>query len=331
MKYLLYWCCLRQHFGASSVEASRPVKSNVPAFRLALLHPRYWFTWLGIVLLIVIAWLPNVVTASFSYLLGVYVAAKNKKRHHIARVNLELCYPDKNKTEIDAMLRAHFIEHIRAMLYYARLWFYPAFMLRRMILVEGFEQIEKYREQGRNTIILLSHSVGLDVAVTSISVRYGANGPYKSMRNSVLDWLVANRRLRFGGTIFSRDDGMRPVVRLTRMGHPLVYLADEDLGSERSIFIPLFGVQKATIPVLGRLAKTCNAVVLPCICCYDSQLKRYKTTLLPAIENITGDDVNDALAMNQAIETTIAICPSQYLWSFRIFQTRPSGEASLYE
>jgi lauroyl/myristoyl acyltransferase len=204
-------------------------------------------------------------------------------------------------------------------------------MLRRMILVEGFEQIENYRSQNRNIIILLSHSVGLDVAIASISMRYGANGPYKPMRNPVLDWLIANRRVRYGGTIFPREDGMRPILRVTRMGNPLVYLADEDLGSERSIFVPLFGIQKATIPVLGRLAKSCEAVVLPCICCYDRQHKRYKTTLLPPIKNITGDDASDSLAMNQAIEKTIAVCPAQYFWSFRLFQTRPPGEASFYE
>jgi lauroyl-KDO2-lipid IV(A) myristoyltransferase len=262
---------------------------------------------------------------------GTYVAAKNKKRHHIAKVNLKLCYPDKSEIEIDEMLQTHFIEHVRAMLYYARLWFYPAFILRRQILVEGFEQIDNYQQQNRNIIILLSHSVGLDVAIASISMRYGANGPYKSMRNPVFNWLIGNRRVRYGGTIFPREDGLRPIIRATRMGDPLVYLADEDLGSERSIFVPLFGVQKATIPVLGRLAKTCDAVVLPCICCYDKQQKKYKTTLLSPIESFTGDDINDVHAMNRAIEKTIAICPPQYFWSFRLFQTRPPGESSVYE
>ena len=309
---------------------SRP-KSNIPAFRLVLLHPRYWPTWIGVALLFIIAWLPKFVMNFLSHVFGTYVAAKNKKRYQFAMVNLKLCYPDKTEAEINTLLQMHFVEQVRAMLYYARLWFYPAFMLRRMILVEGFEKIDDLQKDNRNIIILLSHSVGLDVAIASISMRYGANGPYKSMRNPVFNWLIANRRVRYGGTIFPRDDGLRPIVRATRMGDPLVYLADEDMGSERSIFVPLFGVQKATIPVLGRLAKTCKAVVLPCICCYDRDLKRYKITLLPPIENITGDDANDSLAMNQAIERTIAVCPAQYFWSFRLFQTRPEGEASFYD
>ncbi|MCK5001405.1 MAG: lipid A biosynthesis acyltransferase [Gammaproteobacteria bacterium] len=313
------------------MSAAHSIQSNIPAFGLSLLRPRYWLTWLGLIFLFILAWLPQFVTSFLSRVLGVYGAAKNKKRYHIARVNLKLCYPNKDEKEIDAMLQAHFIEQVRAMLYYARLWFYPEFMLRRMILVEGFEQIEQCLKQDRNIIILLSHSVGLDVAIASISMRYGANGPYKSMRNPVFDWLLANRRVRYGGTIFPREDGLRPIIRATRTGDPLVYLADEDLGSDRSIFVPLFGVQKATIPVLGRLTKSCKATVLPCICCYDRQLKKYKTTLLPPVENMTGDDMGDALAMNQAIEKTIAVCPSQYFWSFRLFQTRPPGEKSLYE
>lgn len=311
--------------------SNRPVASNVPAFRLALLHPRFWVAWLGIGVLFIIAWLPDFVTALLCHVIGGYVAANNKKRRHFAIVNLRLCYPDKSETEIKAMLRTHFIEHVRALLFYSRLWFYPEFLLRRKLLVEGFEQIDSFRDQKRNIIILLSHSVGLDVAIASISMRYGANGPYKHVRHPVFDWLIANRRIRYGGTIFPREDGLRPILRATRMGNPLVYLADEDLGNERSIFAPLFGIQKATIPVLGRLAKSCDAVVLPCICCYDHRQKRYKTTLLPPIDNLSGDDAGDTLAMNQAIEKTIALCPAQYYWSFRLFNTRPPGEASFYQ
>jgi len=313
------------------VVSNRPVISNVPAFRLALLHPRYWVDWLGIGILFIIAWLPDFVTALLSHVIGGYVAANNKKRRHLANVNLRLCYPEKSETEINVMLRTHFIEHVRALLSYSMLWFYPQFLLRRKLLVEGFEQIDSYRDQKCNIIILLSHSVGLDVAIASISMRYGANGPYKHARHPVFDWLIANRRIRYGGTIFPREDGLRPILRATRMGNPLVFLADEDLGNERSIFAPLFGIQKATIPVLGRLAKSCDAVVLPCICCYDRQKKRYKTTLLPPIDDMSGDDAGDTLAMNQAIEKSIALCPAQYYWSFRLFKTRPPGEASFYE
>jgi lauroyl-KDO2-lipid IV(A) myristoyltransferase len=112
----------------------------------------------------------------------------------------------------------------------------------------------------------------------------------------------------------------------------LIYLADEDLGVDNALFVPFFGVQKATISVLGRLAQSCDAVVLPCVSCYEAESRRYLVTLLPKIEGLpSGDDERDSLRMNKAIETAIKQCPIQYLWTLRYFQTRPPGEASVYD
>ena len=137
---------------------------------------------------------------------------------------------------------------------------------------------------------------------------------------------------RLGGKMFTRDDGLRPLIRETRAGKVLIYLADEDLGMKNSVFAPFFGVPKATIPVLGRMTKACNAVVLPCVSCYDPEIRKYRVKMLPAIEDFPGgDDVLDSTAMNRAIESGVLECPGQYLWTFRYFQTRPEGEAPVYE
>jgi KDO2-lipid IV(A) lauroyltransferase len=79
------------------------------------------------------------------------------------------------------------------------------------------------------------------------------------------------------------------------------------------------------------MAKACNAVVLPCVSCYDPKIRKYRVRMLPAMENFPGgDDVLDAAAMNRAIESSLLECPSQYLWTFRYFQTRPEGEPPVY-
>ncbi|MDH5735468.1 MAG: lipid A biosynthesis acyltransferase, partial [Gammaproteobacteria bacterium] len=93
----------------------------------------------------------------------------------------------------------------------------------------------------------------------------------------------------------------------------------------------MFNVQKATVPVLGRLAKNCHADVLPCISCYDEKQKKYIIHVLPAMQDFPqGDDELDATRMNQAIENTVHICPAQYFWTLRLFRTRPEGEERFY-
>ena len=313
-------------------------KSNLERyrFRLLLLHPRYWLSWLGLVLFFIVALLPMPVIDWLGGRLGNIAAAKNKKRFNIVRTNLSLCFPDKKSAEIDAMVKQHFQSQFRSLLHYSILWWRPTFMVRKRIHKTGFDQIEYYRQKGKNIIILLTHNVGLDFAVAAISMDYCVNGPYKAMRNPVIDWMMAKGRLRFGskngGKLFAREDGLRPLIRETRAGKVLIYLADEDRGAENSVFAPFFGVQKATIPVLGRLAKSCNAVVLPCVSCYQENNRCYDINLLSKIENLpSGDDVLDSINMNKALEQAIELCPIQYLWTLRYFQTRPEGEASVYE
>jgi len=305
-------------------------------FSLSLLHPRHWLTWVGLGLFFIITLLPLSIIDWLGCRLGDFAAVKNKKRIGIAKTNLSLCFPDKTEIEINAMVREHFRAQFRSIVHYYILWWRPVSYVRKKVFIEGLEEVEQYQQQGKKIIILFTHNVGLEFAVAALAMEFKSVGPYKKMRNPVIDWIVANGRLRFGenhgSKLFTREDGLRPLIREVRAGSVLGYFADEDLGDKRSVFAPFYGVQKATIPVLGRLAKSCDAVVLPCVSCYQAREKRYLIKLLPKIENLSGDnDEIDSINMNKAIERTIDYCPVQYLWTLRYFQTRPNGEASVYE
>lgn len=305
-------------------------------FELALLHPRHWLTWLALFLFFVFTLLPMPVIDSAGRRLGAYAAAKNKKRFNIIKTNLSLCFPEKTEDEIERMVYQNFQAQFRSLLHYYILWWRPEWFVEKKIQRKGFEKIASWQKQGKQVIILLTHSVGLDFAVSAIGMSERANGPFKRLRNPVINWFIANGRLRFarknGGRLFTREDGLRPLIRETRKGKVLIYLADEDLGGKGAVFVPFFGVQKATIPVLGRLSKACNAVVLPCISCYDQNTFKYTVEVFEPIEDLTGsDDEADSKKMNSAIEMAVGQCPAQYFWALKYFQTRPPGEASVYD
>ncbi|PCJ86249.1 MAG: hypothetical protein COA54_08965 [Thiotrichaceae bacterium] len=305
-------------------------------FSSALLYPKYWTTWFGLLVFFLLTLLPMFITDWVGCCLGSVAEKKNKKRFNIVKTNLSLCFPSKAESEIDFMVGEYFKAQYRSLTHYFLLWWRPISVVRKKIKTNGFEKIAHHQSQGKNIIIMLPHTVGLEFAVAAIFMAHASNGPYKPMNNPVIDWMVAKGRMRFGrakgAKLFTREDGLRPLIRETRAGKVLVYLADEDLGRKNSIFIPFFGVPKATIPVLGRLAKSCDAVVLPCVACYNPNDKRYVISLLDEIENMpVGDDKKDSLAMNQSIEQVIDYCPAQYLWALRYFRTRPNGETSLYE
>ena len=283
-------------------------------------------------LLYCFSWLPSKVLDMLAIKLADTFFRKNKKRSHIAKTNLSLCFPEKSDVEIVGMVHSLYRAQARAYIQYPLLWWHPRSLLEKRIDVVGLEQIEAVKASSENAIILLCHSASLDVAITALSMRIKSSGPYKPVKNPLLDWLIANRRIRFGGIVYTREDGLRPLIKSIRNDRVLIYPADEDLGAvSKCAFAPFFGVKKATVPILGRLAKNTKSKVFICISHYDFEKSRYMVRILPFIKDLSGDDdVADAQIMNASIEQAVSHCPEQYLWTLRLFQTRPEGESSVY-
>ena len=231
------------------------------------------------------------------------------------------------------MTRRYFEYMAMAMLDYGLLWFARPWQLNRRVVIQGVEHLENPYLSDRRIIILTCHSPGLEYGAMAITRRYPTVGLVKPARNPLFDWLISRGRTRFNSKVIQRSAGIRHVVRAIRKKNVFYYLPDEDLGQvTRSEFLPFFGVETATLTTLGRLANMTHAVVVPCITHFNRKKDRYEVKCLPALKNFpTGDDMADARVMNQALEQMIREAPEQYMWSFRLFQTRPEGETSPYE
>lgn len=300
-------------------------------FKLSYLKPGYWPIWLGVFFLWLVSHLTPSMQDALANKLGDLVRNNNAKRRRIARKNIELCFPEITNEEKKELIRENFRHQARSILHYGFIWWAPRSVLEKRIIIKGQEYIDQSRNNGRGVIFMAAHSLGLEAAVSATTMRYPLSGPFNPMKNKLVDWFVAKGRKRHGTFIYTRDAGLRPIIKDVRAGCTMFYLPDEDLGKERSIFVPFFGVEKATVPVLGRLSKSCKADVLPTIACYDEQSHRYIIHVLPALKDYPqGDDYKDTLVMNQALEDVVRICPSQYFWIMKLFKTRPEGEDRFY-
>jgi lauroyl/myristoyl acyltransferase len=95
--------------------------------------------------------------------------------------------------------------------------------------------------------------------------------------------------------------------------------------------VPFFGVPTATLATLGRLAQITNALVVPCFTRLLPGGRGYEVILKPPLENFPeGDRLRDATRMNQVIEEGLRTMPEQYLWTFKLFKTRPDNAPSPY-
>jgi len=134
--------------------------------------------------------------------------------------------------------------------------------------------------------------VGLDMGAAYLSMACGGGaGPYNPARRPFLDAWMAHGRTRFGARLMARQEGLRPLVKALKAGTLVYYIPDEDLGREHAVFAPFFGVEKATVPMLGRLARLGNALVLPYITRLDPVTGLYHIHIHPPLEDFPCEDV----------------------------------------
>lgn len=306
-------------------------------FSLVLLHPRCWAGWLSLGLVFMIALLPTGIRHFIGDSLGIWIYKNNSKRRNIVRTNLGLAYPDYSESRLDAMTRCSLQWYARALIDYSLFLFASKKRLANMLEIDGKEHIDKALEQNRNIIIFLAHSVMLEFVSAALSLsHYDCYGSYKSAKNPVFDWMIVRSRCRYVKFVVSRQEGMRKLVKsLLIPGRIMIFLPDEDLGEKNAVFAPFFGTQKATLTTPARLARLGKASCLPGFVWYDANSHKYRLQIaapLGIAEQVypTKDPVENARVLNMALESLIRQHPEQYMWTLRLFRTRPEGEQTIY-
>lgn len=292
---------------------------------------RYAPSWLLVALLWVCAWLPLAVTRALGAGLGLAMMAANGKRRRIARINLELCFPAVSAKARARILRRHFMVSGQAALDLGLLVFGSRRRIVRLGRIRGLEAYRELVRNGRNVILLVPHMVGMNFAGPILARVRPTFSMMKLQRNPVVNWILNRGRLRFGGGLLAREQGLRPVVRGLRAGLAFYYLPDEDFGPKQSVFAPFFGIATATLPTLGRLAELADAAVVPCFVRVLPRARGYEVVLKAPLEKFpSGDRLTDAAAMNRAMEDGIREMPEQYMWTLKLFKTRPDNAPAPY-
>lgn len=295
------------------------------------LGPRYWPSWLGLAALRVLAILPLPLGAVAGVALGELLYLVMSRRRHIARTNIRASFPELSNAQQRRLARAHFRAFAQATVAVPIAWWGSRARLQRLVRWRGDEPLRAALADNRPVILLVAHFVGIELGGMALASRYPLVDMYKRPRNLLFDFLTRRCRVRFGGRLVERREGIKPVVRAMRDGFAFYYLSDQDQGRSGAVFVPFFGLATATLTGLARLAAVTGAVVIPCFTRQRPWGQGYEVVLQPPLERFPSNDaVADTARMNRIIEAAVREMPEQYFWTHRRFKTRPEGEPPFY-
>ena len=249
------------------------------------------------------------------------------ERRKVTRINLAKCFPEKTPAERETLARAHFRAFCRALIEQSIFWWGPRERIRDLVTLEGLDNLPP---RPAKVIIFAPHFVGFEATLARLGLEFPVAMMYSRQKDPVVEAQLLRGRQRFGNRMYPRQSGIKLGIELINAGTPYYYLPDLDFGPKRSVFVPFFGVQAATVTGLAYIAKSTGAAVVPCV---TRMLDGggYLARFYPAWKDFpSGDDVADARRMMAFIEEQIRGMPEQYFWLHKRFKTRPPGEARFY-
>lgn len=300
-------------------------------WRWQLIKPSYWPLWLGIGLLFLLVQLPYPWLQSLGKLLGRWSIHWAKRRVHIARCNLQLCFPEYSSWQIEQRLIATFESVGMGLLESGMAWFWSDRRVRRWSHLQGLEIIHQLQQSQRNILLVSMHFCTMELCARILGLQCPAVGVYMPHKYPLLEWLQVWGRLRSNKALVDRRS-LKAMVRQLKQGEILWYAPDHDYGPRTSAFTPFFAVDKAATTLgthfLWRQSQAAIMLVIPKRL---PQGKGYTVQLLPPLNVAANcEPIELARQLNQKMEQAILQVPEQYLWLHRRFKTRPAGEPSLY-
>lgn len=255
------------------------------------------------------------------------------RERHVARVNIQLCFPDRPLAERQALVTASLQESIKGLLELGPIWHRPLSRVLSLVReVEGEEAVERALAEGRGLLVIAPHHGSWELLQMWLAQQTRLHALYRPPRQHWLEPLLVRGRSRSGATFWpARPSGIRALFKALRAGEAVGVLPDQQPPGE-GVYVPFFGQPAKTMTLFCKLAARSEA---PVIIGWAQRLPRgagYRLHWHRVEDNLRDPDAEKAAtAMNRAIERVVAGAPAQYQWTYRRFQRRPQGRDNPYK
>jgi len=279
-------------------------------------------------LLRLITLLPWFIGKQFGRLLGRLLYQLSKRRRVIVEKNIAACFPKLDNQKQQQLVLDTFYANGMGVIETAYAWWSSLKFIQNKLELDGIEELQQACASDKGVLILGAHFTSPDLGCALLNQQQEFMVTYQRHNNPLMDALILRGRTHCLGGAIEREQ-IRQVVKELKSGNTIWLAPDQDLGPDRSVFAPFFGIQTATTGIASRLAKSTRCHVFFFSHQHTSN-NHYRLKITPLDALPSGDDVGDAGIINAHIEQAVRQHPEQYLWLHRRFKTRPEGEESIY-
>ena len=291
-------------------------------------HPKFIPTWILIGLMKLGAILPFNIQVVLGRAMGFLLYLTLTRFRKIAFINISQCFPNKNKSEVERLVKQNFESIGISVFETASAYFASDKKVASMVSIHNEHYLIEAIDQEKSVILLAAHFMPLMLGGRALLLKHNIANVYRPQNNALFDEVMRKSFVDNGAVMIKTKD-TRSMLKAIKNKLPIWYAPDQDLGLEKCVFAPFFNIQTATVAATARLAKGDNTVVIPYY--FIRTESGYNMNFEQPIDQYPDTDaIASAAITNQILEAQILKNPDQYLWIHRRFKTRPEGESSFY-
>ncbi|MBQ8516725.1 MAG: hypothetical protein IJ498_04000 [Akkermansia sp.] len=186
-------------------------------------------------------------------------AVSSRRRAIVARNFRIIVDPTLRKDKLSSMVRRNMVRTSMNLACSLRTGLMSKKEMERSIRMEGADHFEACGQNGHCVISCIPHAGNWEILArirpyfTKVE-HFGSM--YRRMSNPLLEDLVYKSRTAYGCEMFSKEDGLRNVLKLARTGGLLGVLSDQF--TQEGLFLPYFGKVTGVTPLPALLYKRCK-------------------------------------------------------------------------
>lgn len=310
--------------GASGAPNGEP-----PISLLRFWRPRYWPTWCFVAWLRLSAAMPLRWNLAVHRIGGRVLYSLARRQRHVARRNLEICFPQLTSAEREHLLKRHFESVAMSIGEIAFAWFASDRRVPKHFAVAGLEHVTAALAEGKGAILYTGHFTSLEICGRPLKLALPNFTIMFSRRsNALLDEIQRRGRLRVAHDAVPSDN-VRALLRALK-NNAAVWYAPDQMHSSGEL-VPFFGEPAMTSLATSKLARLSGAPIVPFSNRRSDNRGHWELEFhAPLHELPTADALADTRVLVSLLESFIRAAPEQYQWFNRRFKGRPAEWPDLY-
>lgn len=254
-----------------------------------------------------------------------------------AEINLRIAFPDWKDSQRQAVILGMLCNLGWMAVEFARFPKYTKANIEEIVVLDGHENFLGGQRRGKGVLYLTGH-IGAWELSSFAHALYGYPLHYmaRPIENRRIDTLVNLYRRLSGNKPIFKNESARVTLKVLKEAGTIGILADQNTMPQEAVFVDFFGKAASTTTGIARLALHTEAAVVPGYVVWDKDLGKYRLRFEPPVELVrTGDPEHDIVENTQKftkiLEDIIREYPEQWVWVHGRWNTRPSGEPSVYD